>query len=716
MRWARGLLVGVATLVTPGLASAQVVLGYQLGLTQSVGTTLGDNLNTQTLLAQQNQANQGAADPTRPGGAAAPTTPANTQTAGLSVSALQGVQLNTQATANLTLDIVTRTFNHGFVLGMAVGQLVPLAVPESEVQVGGEPVDINAQLRERITTVQATATYLARLQLSTWTLSLGANYAFGLNGRLNNGASGGVGGAGGVGTLPAAPAGAFAFNGITHTAGGLFQLQITKLRWDLVFGTNYSYAQNGIYTLAAGALGGQGQAGAAATNLGAFIPANLHVITPTLVARARLGRRGLLTTDANVSYNVANEIRDGFEVFLDGTTVVTRAPPPPPQTLINNLRLEYGHQFGRERTVGVDVQGTLSFRVTTDAQGVKLPGVGLRADSLIYTARAFWRDTLPWELRVNAAVGAAQATLFQAPLGGAGGDPDAFEPVRSNWEPVGTLTLQRRFNPIDVTLVAARNVGVGALGASAIVAESAAITFQHIAEFGERRLVSNLGFNANRTQGVGQELFEGFAANDPLVAAFNNYGLGATAGFAMPILVSGPFSVDAVLTYNFNWVDTDPNDVTNIAPLATHVGLLTLRAIFGRGTAQGASGAGGQVDTDELDAFSANPATGAPLLTQRLLRQGAPLQTGARPGEPPEARRDSRQAYQQSIRQQAIEQEAREKAGAMLGVGSSIEEEKRALEREKAEQKKREEERSRDFGEWPSESVPLPETPPPEPE
>ncbi len=715
MRWARGALVGVAAFLMPGLATAQVVVGYQLGLTQSVGTTVGDDLNTQTLLAQQNQQNQANVNADNPGGAAAQQPAVNAETAGLTVSALQGVQLNTQATANLTLDIVTRTFNHGFVLGLAVGQLVPVGVPESEIEVAGEAVDINAQLRERITTVQATATYLARLQLATWSLAMGANYAFGLNGRLNNGASGGVGGGAGVGTLPAAQAGAFAFNGVTHTAGGLMQLQITKQRWDLVFGTNYTYSQNGIYTLAAGALGGQGQAGAAATNLGAFIPANLHAITPTLVTRARLGRRGLFTIDANTTYYVADEIQDDIEVLADGTTIVTRGPPPPPETLINNLRLEYAHQFGRDRTIGVDVQTTLSFRVGTDAQGIELPGVGLATDSLIYTPRAFYRDTLPWELRINAAVGAAQATLFQAPLGGAGGDPDAFEPVRSNWEPVGTLTLQRRLDPIDVTLVASRGVGVGARGASAIVAEAGALTFQHVADFGERRLVSNIGFNANRTQGVGQDLFQGFDANDPLVAAFNNYGFGATAGFAMPILISGPFSVDGVLTYNFNWVNTDPNDTTGIPPLLTHVGLLTIRAVFGRGTAQGASGAGGRVDSDELDAFSANPATGAPLLTQRLLRQGAPLQTGERPGEAPAARRDSRQAYQQSIRQQRIEQEARERAGAMMGTGTSAQEEKRALEREKAEQEKREEERSRDFGEWPSEAVPLPETPAPPP-
>lgn len=705
----RGAWIVAAISLLPSAASAQVVFGYQLGLTQSVGTTLGDDLNTQTLLAQQNQ--QGAVvNPTAPGGAANQNQPADVTTAGLSFSALQGIQSNTQVTANVTLDLVTRTLQHGLVLGAAFGQLVPFAVPDSEIQINGEPVDVNAQLRERITTLQASATYLARLQRATWSLAFGANYAFGLNGRLDNGANGGVAGGAAVGTLPAAQAGAFAFNGVTHTAGGQAQLQINKRRWDLAAALNYTYSQNGIYTLAAGALGGQGAANAATTNLGAFIPANLHALTPTLVIRTRMGRSGLFTVDANSTFNTAEEIRDDILVRADGNTTVTRAPPPPPQTIISNLRFEYAHQLGRDRTLGLDALGTLSYRVGTDAQGVPLAGATLAADSLIYTVRGFYRDTLPWQMRIQLAVGAAQATLFQAPLGAPDVDPDAFEAIRSDPEPVAQLTLQRRFDPVDVTLTAARDVGVGALGASAIVTESGALTFQHVAELGERRLISNLGFNGNRTTAVGQDRFVGVDPNDPLVAAFNNYGFGVTAGMALPIFVSGPFSVDGTLTYNFNWVDTDPNDVTNIPPLLTHVGLLTFRMVFGRGTAQNAAGVGGRIDSDELDAFSANPVSGAPLLTQRLLQQGAPLQQGGRPGEAPQARRDSRQAYQQSIRQQQLEAEAREKAGALLGMGTSEEEERRALEREKEAQKKAEEERSRDFGDWPMEAVPLPDS------
>lgn len=709
--WRRGwgalpfLAVSLAGPLVPASASAQLVLGYQLGLTQSVGTTLGDNLNTATFLAQQNR---GTAQQDNPGQVDDQQT--DFDTAGLTVSALQGVQLNTQVTANLTADFVTSTVQHALVVGAAVGQLVPLAVPSAEVeQAPGQTVDLNAQLRQAITTVQATATYLARIQQARWSLAMGANYAFGLNGRLSNGASGGVAG-GGLGTLPAAQAGAFAFNGVTHTAGGQAQLQITRQRWDLATGLVYTYTQNGIYTLAGGALGAQGTTTAAATNLGAFIPVNLHALSPTAVGRFRLGRRGLLTADLGATYNRPAQILD--EVDVDGiTNTITRAPPLPPETLINNLRLEYAHQVGAERNIGVTAVTVFSLRVGTDAQGEPFLGAGLAPDTLIYSARAFYQDRLPWELRINASVGAAQANLLQAPLGAGGGDPDAFSAVRSSWQPVAQINLQRRFEPIDVTLTAARDVGVGALGASAIVAESGALTLQHVLELGERRLITNLGVNGNRTQGVGRDQFVLADPNSPIAAAFNNYGFGATAAMAMPIYTSGLFAIDANLTYNFNWVNTDPDDVTGIPPLVTHVALLTLRAVLGRGTAQNAASVGGRVDADELDAFSANPRDGAPLLTQRLLQQGAPLATGDRPGQAAQGRRDSRQAYQQSIRQQAVEREALERAGAATGTGSYQEEEKRAQKEEEERQKKEEDERSRDFGGGQLESVPLPEAP-----
>jgi hypothetical protein len=148
------------------------------------------------------------------------------------------------------------------------------------------------------------------------------------------------------------------------------------------------------------------------------------------------------------------------------------------------------------------------------------------------------------------------------------------------------------------------------------------------------------------------------------------------------------------------------------APLLTHVGLFTIRGLWGRGPAQRAVGAGGVVSTDELDAFSQNPLTGAPLVTQRLMNQGARfLDQGRRPGEGPEQRRDSRQAFQQSLRQQKLEEEAKKRSDLVQSVGTYQDDERRAQERAREEQKKKESERTREFGEWPMDVVPLPTEP-----
>jgi len=96
-------------------------------------------------------------------------------------------------------------------------------------------------------------------------------------------------------------------------------------------------------------------------------------------------------------------------------------------------------------------------------------------------------------------------------------------------------------------------------------------------------------------------------------------------------------------------------------------------------------------------------------LVQQGARNFAP--PGQRPGQAPEARRDSRQAYQQSLRQQKIEQDARERSAAVQGTGSYQDEERRAQERDKKAAEAREEERRRSFGEVPFEAVPLPEEP-----
>jgi hypothetical protein len=109
----------------------------------------------------------------------------------------------------------------------------------------------------------------------------------------------------------------------------------------------------------------------------------------------------------------------------------------------------------------------------------------------------------------------------------------------------------------------------------------------------------------------------------------------------------------------------------------------TLRLVYGRGAAQLAAEVGGRTIQDELDAFTADPRNGSPLLSNQLMQQGDPLQLGRRVGQAPEPRRDSRQAYQQQILQQSQQQKEREQSGVVQSVGTSDQEQRRAAEEEK---------------------------------
>lgn len=656
-------------LLAPATAAGQQsVVGYQLGVTQSAGTTIGD---IQVAVAD---------DPTLQQGVAVDQDQAV-------VSQVQGLQLTTTANGNLTLDVATRTLNHALALGVGFAQLVPTLLPRDE--------DGNVQqgvVADATTTFQANFNYLALIQRPTWGFSLGAGYGFGLNGLLQNGADGRVQGvqAGAQNNVPGQQVGAFSFNGQTHNVNGLLIYQLTpSLRWDFTLQGNYNYTRNGVFTLAAGALGQQNQANAAATNLGAFVPATVHTITPSANLRARVGLRGQFDANALVAYTLAEEVDDS--VTITGTTTqVFRAAQPPPATLLNQLTLQYAYNPNDDRSFGIQGIGSLNYRVPTDAQGIELAGAGLSTDTLITTARVFYSDLLPWEVRITIGAGASQAHLFQAPLG-AQEDLETFEPIRSNWEPIFDLTLNRRFDPVDVSLLANRTVAVGALGVSAIVTENANLVFNYLADFGEVSPQLTVGFNANRVRGVGRDLFNIPNPNDPAVLAFNNQGFGVNVGLNIPLFESGGLSFDLAATYNFNYVDPDPDGALNLDPLATHTAIGTLRGLYGRGTAQRAAGAGGRSLSDELDAFTADPATGSPLLSNQLMEAGDPLQLGRRVGRPPEPRRDSRQAYQRQIQQQAAEQAAREKAGVVQSVGTVQEEARRAAEEEarrKAEEEK----------------------------
>lgn len=666
--------IGLAALLFTTPATAQTVIGYQLGVIQTAGGTFGDDNNP---LLDANPDNPAA------------------------VQQIQGVQLSTTVSGNVTADIVTNTLNHGLALGVAYTQLFPFAVPETA----------QATLRDRLSTVNAVAAYLARIQEARWGLQFGAGYTFGLNGRLQNGAAGGVTGDD-AGTLPAANAGAFAFNARTHTFAAQIQHTLNRRRWDLLSGVNYTYTINGLFTLAAGGFGAQNAAGAVGTNVGAFIPQNVHALTPQLEYRRRFDARNTFILSGSAALSVTEEVEDQVVTDENGRLTIVPAQFQIPSTIVNTLDATWTYNATLERVFGATANAVFGLRPPTDPNGMPIPESSYRSDTFIWTLRAFYQDLLPLETRLTIGAGVAQATLFQPPLG-VPGDPELFEPVRSNLTPIADITLQRRFEPVEVSLIAARAVGVGAFGASAIVTDNAALVFTHVSRW-EMPLTTTVGFNAQRTRAVGQELFRGVAPNDPIAVAFNNQGYGAVAQIAYPLYRDDPFAFDVTASYNFTYNDLDPEDVTGFEPIRQHIALLALRGTFGRGAAQQAVGAGGRRDTDELDAFSANPRDGAPLVTQRLLTQGAPmLDRGSRPGLPPEpTRRDSRQQYQQDLRQETLDREARERSDAVLGEGTYAEEEARKQKAERERQERAEEERKREFEPWPMDAVPLPQSEP----
>src|SRR5262249_32637085 len=140
--------------------------------------------------------------------------------------------------------------------------------------------------------------YLARFEQPTWGFALGGGYALGSNGRLGTASDGSVQGGGAGQTLPSGTqVGAFLLNGVTHTVNARTQLQLTHLRWDLSFLGTYVYNNNGIFTLAPGAPGAAPNL-LNSTNLGAFVQATTHTLSPSLTYRQRVGNSGTITTSA----------------------------------------------------------------------------------------------------------------------------------------------------------------------------------------------------------------------------------------------------------------------------------------------------------------------------------------------------------------------------------------------------------------------------------
>ena len=307
--------------------------------------------------------------------------------------------------------------------------------------------------------------------------------------------------------------------------------------------------------------------------------------------------------------------------------------------------------------------------------------VGYAADTLIYTAQAtYFILVRALELGVTLSGGIAQPRLWQFPIGQ--GNGEIFEsPTVANIEPIFSLALNRRFEPLDATLSVTRNVAVGGLGASAIVSENANLVLGYQIPFSRRpdALTLNLaaGLTAARIRGAGREFLPEIpaaAGNAALLVAAltDNNNIGAVASAGMAILEQDPFRVNATLAYSFAYNDLNPRGVDNAAlvqeSITTHNVILTLLGTFGRGAIQNPPG-----DRAELDAFSRNPSTGSPLTSARLRNSGLSLEgtSGSAPGRPAEPRRDSREAYRRMLeteQSEAAQATRSAEAGASTGI------------------------------------------------
>ncbi len=633
--WAALFLFAALPLDTVWAQNA--VVGYQLGATQSVGTTIGNNLD---VLVPAGDTEDLPSDP---------------------VNRLEGIALSTTVNGALSLDFITSTLSHGLVFGANFTQLWPVGVPDAAPQA----------LVDRLSQAQLTTAYLGRLVRPLWGIAFGANYSFDLNGRLGGGSDGSIqsGGGGAGASLPGAQVGSFVINNQTHNLGANVQLEVTRPRWDFAIGASYGYTQNGLFSLSAGTVG-QPQSGG--TNIGSFVPATVHTLSPSATYRTRFDRRNAFSANLASTYSIPLEAEDDVQVIGIDTTIIP-ATVPPPETLNNTLTLQYLHTPDRFSSFGLEASGSISFRVASDEEGLPLVDAALSKDTAIGTVRVFYSGRIAAaELEYTLGAGVAQGYLFQRPLG-AGVVPDDLFPLHSSIQPVGDFQLRRRFNPVDLSLTGARRLGVGAFGASAVIEDSAALTLSHATRVFGKPLATTAGFNVNRTEGLQRDRFVfDNNANNQAAIAVNSLSAGAELGFAMPLYTDRGFAVDAILTYNFSWSDTDPDgvvldnrnpacqtvppgpDCTTIPTITTHTALFVLQATFGRGSLQRAGGVGGARETDALDVYSQVPGSGAALVSSQILNPGASALTGTqgrRPGEPIQERRDSAPVYNRQKRQ-----------------------------------------------------------------
>lgn len=637
-------------LSAPGLGPAhahaqQVIFGYQLGVTETAGTIITDN--PQLFVAP-------------PGSD--------------SVTQLSGLQLNTGITANATLDILTRLGQHGFLAGLAFNQLIPAFVPDNA----------SASIRQATSALQATATYLGRVNGPRWSFGFGGGYTFGLNGQLPLESGGGVGGEAGVPpTLPGRQVGFLLVNQQAHSVNGRLLYQLSGLRWDLELTAGYAYQVNGLFSLAPGAVTAAG-----GSSLGAFVPTTFHNLTPSVGFRRRIGDFGNAT--ANLSHNW---VIPSISTATAGLQQLQAAP----QVSQTTLTLGYLYNRGLGRSFGVEGSGTLALRVPTNTNGrpLLLPDGSdrtLAVDTVIYTGRVVYNEEIrSLALQVGAQLGVSQARLYQPPLGQATRHFAVYqEATVGSIQPVAELSLRRRFEPVDLSLILQRAVGVGGLGASAVITESANLTSRFLAPLASGFEVTfDAGLSAARTRGVGADLLPENPENPRPAGGLaalttSNDSIGLLLQAQAPLYGGGGMNLDLTVAYNFIYTnpspEAEPGALGAIDDFSTQNIFATLRFTFGRGPLNEPD-----IDRRELDEFSSDPRSGGPLISARLMNQGRSLSERARgiePDRPNQARRDSRQALQIELQQAREGRGERGDSSAERGTMSTEEEERAAQDAE----------------------------------
>jgi hypothetical protein len=713
-----------ATLVTlgalAGSARAQDALfGYQLGLTQSLGTAVTtDDSNFDLPDAQLDNA--------------------------VRVNRLTGYQSTTTLASNVTLDIVTPRANNAFLAGLELTQLVPFGVPEEG----------NFDLQDPTTTLIGTFQYIGQYIKPTWALAWGGDYTYAPIGRLANASAANQVAAGGP-AAGGARAGLWLVNEEAHTVSARTNLQLTHTNWDFNLQPQYTYATGATFNQAAlpvdlgGAGAGIGQIGANATGgatncpigmsatpaeCGTFAIANVHQIGADAGFRVRMQRRHSLEANANAAWLIPIRVNPAVDPNTTANDV--------PQTLINTLNLQYTYNPFDETQYGIQGTATYSLRAPetnnpqVDASGVPVD-LALTGDTFIYRAVAVYLDRIRrLNLQVQLELGIAQPTLFQPPLGALPAvnvpgtmrlaEASDFVSVRASIQPVAALTLNRRFDPVDVTLTVNRDVNVGALGAGALITLAAGMNFGYVLDLGNFRALSiDAGFNFADLQAVDANLFQGIGNAEALAAGFSSRTAGANLAMGMPLFEAGGLVTDIALAYNFVWVDIDPSGffaaldpTANVEPTATHAAVLTLRAQWGRGTLQAAGAPAGSAASagGGGGAGGTDPRTGAPLASSRLADPNARMLDGVSDRGPgrPAAPTSQRDRFKQSGRQKDIDKKAAAR-GQIVKTSKTIQQlEEEAQEAEAKKKEEARDKRSREFGweEPPAETPAEGETPP----